>query len=209
MKVKTGDLWQLGKHQLWCGDALSGDRPSFSGDLVLTDPPFEMKAEQVRDAIAHLANNFIVAGCGREHHRLCTIKPFRYFFEVISQRAKPQSLPEMQGAQILHWSNAFLTLGDRHCFDRDLADGYFPSVMPPYKSEIQGDYSKPLEWAIALLKVCHSQTICDTFAGTGTVLIACEKLGKTCNAIEFQPRLCSLTIARWENATKQKATVLS
>lgn len=206
-EVKPGQLYQLGRHQLWCGDANAlRDRPQWRSDLVLTDPPFEMKAEQVRDAIAHLSGNFVVAGCGIEYHRLCTLKPFRYWFEVISQRSKPQSLPGMQGAQILHWGNAFLTKGDVHCFDRTLApSGYFPSVMPPFKAEIQGNYAKPLQWAIGLLQVCHAQTVCDPFAGTGAVLIACEKLGKTCFAIELQPKLCALTIARWENATDQKA----
>jgi hypothetical protein len=201
-------IWHLGRHQLLCGDACI-DNQGQTVDLVLADPPFDMNAEQVRDAIAPLSQNFIVAGYGVEYHRICTLRPFCYQFEVASQRIKPQSLPGRQKAQILHWNNAFLTLGYPHCFDLSLAGGYFPSVLPPCNSEIQGSYAKPLPWAIDLLKVCHAHTIADPFAGTGTVLIACEKLGKICYATEKDPRLCQLIIQRWENATGQKARLQS
>jgi len=46
-KVSSGDLWQLGKHRLFCGNALSDDsyKSLMQNDLatmVLTDPPFNV-----------------------------------------------------------------------------------------------------------------------------------------------------------------------
>lgn len=205
-EVQLGQIFQLGRHSLYCGDALSVDRPDWQADLILTDPPFDMEARSVFQAITAFSDRYIVAGCGNHYMNLC--RKLDFHFEVISQRSKPQSIPDTKKPQILHWNNAFLTQpGIEHCFDRGLAGGYFPSLIPAYKLDIQGNYAKPLQWAIDLLSVCHAQTIADPFAGAGTVLIAAEKLGKTCYAIEINPKLCELIIQRWEYATKQKARV--
>jgi DNA modification methylase len=208
MGIEPGQLWELGRHQLWCGDSTSIDRPQWDVDLVLTDPPFEMSANTVKRAIEVLGDRYIVAGCGNQYRELCQLLNFN--FEVISQRSKPQSSPGSDKPQILHWHNAFLTKGEiKHCFDRELVGGYFPSVMPAYNPGISGHYSKPLEWAIDLLKACHADTIADPFSGTGTVLISCERLGKTFVGSEIDPKLCQMIVDRWENATKQKARLTS
>lgn len=174
---------------------------------MLTDPPFDLEARTVFLAITKASDCYIVAGCGNHYMALC--RRLEFHFEVIAQRTKPQSSPDPKKPQILHWNNAFLTQPQiGHCFDRELAGGYFPSLFQP-KGEAIGDYAKPLGWALNLLKVCHAQTIADPFVGSGTTLLACEKLGKTCYAVEQSLERCQLTIARWENAIKQTAIVNS
>jgi len=47
-KVKSGDLWQLGRHKLFCGNSLLAESyKTLMGDtraaMVLTDPPFNVK----------------------------------------------------------------------------------------------------------------------------------------------------------------------
>jgi DNA modification methylase len=208
INVQVGDHWQLGRHQLWCGDSASEYSPKFDTDLVLTDPPFEMSANKIKQIIIRHSDKFIVAGNGVEYHRLCASSGLRYHFEVVSLRAKPQSLPGSNKPHVTNWNNAFLSLGGEHCFDRELAEGYFPSVLPASKAQSLAAHAKPLEWALALLSVCHAKTVCDPFVGSGTVLIAAEKLGKTCQAIDSDPKKCELTIERWQNATKQEAVHL-
>ena len=49
-KVKRGEVWQLGKHRLMCGDSTSAEdveklRGGELADLVFTDPPYGMKKE--------------------------------------------------------------------------------------------------------------------------------------------------------------------
>jgi DNA modification methylase len=46
----------------------------------------------------------------------------------------------------------------------------------------------------------------DPFCGSGTALIAAEKLGRVCFALEIDPRYVQATIDRWETYSKQKAT---
>lgn len=184
-------LINLGRHQLWCGDAK--DAPFAKVDMVLTDPPFEMAANEVSEIIKKFSDTFVVSGCGKNYHQLCTL--FKYHFEIISIRSKPQSMPHRRSPQILHWCNAFLTNNGDHCFDRDLKGSYFPSVMECKATK--GNYGKPLQWAVDILSACHATTIVDCFAGTGTVLIACEKLGKTCYTAEKDERLCELIKQRF------------
>ena len=50
-----------------------------------------------------------------------------------------------------------------------------------------------------------NQTVYDAFCGSGTTLIACEKLNRTCYAMELKPKFCDVIIKRWETATGLKA----
>lgn len=54
-----------------------------------------------------------------------------------------------------------------------------------------------------------SQTILDVFAGSGSTLIAAERLGKRCFAMELSPDYCDIILARWERFTGQKAELLT
>jgi len=49
------------------------------------------------------------------------------------------------------------------------------------------------------------QTVLDTFAGSGTTLIACEKSDRRCLGMDIDPRFCEVAIARWEAVTGGRA----
>ena len=56
----------------------------------------------------------------------------------------------------------------------------------------------------------HTQPgdIClETFSGSGSQIIAAEKLQRRCYAMELSPAFVDGTIARWETATGRKATL--
>lgn len=47
--------------------------------------------------------------------------------------------------------------------------------------------------------------VLDPFAGSGSTLIAAERTGRTCLAVELEPRYCDIVLARWEALTQAKA----
>ena len=53
-----------------------------------------------------------------------------------------------------------------------------------------------------------ANTVLDLYGGSGSTLIACEQLGKTCYMMEYDPHYCDVIIDRWETFTGQKAVKL-
>ena len=50
------------------------------------------------------------------------------------------------------------------------------------------------------------QAVYEPFCGSGTTLIACEKSGRCCLAMELDPKYCDVIIKRWQDFTGQDAT---
>lgn len=53
-----------------------------------------------------------------------------------------------------------------------------------------------------------AQNIIDLFGGSGSTLIACEQLGRTCYMCELDPKYVDVIITRWETLTGQKAELI-
>lgn len=47
--------------------------------------------------------------------------------------------------------------------------------------------------------------VLDLFGGSGTTLIACERLGRAGLAMEIDPKWCDVAVARWEKVTGKRA----
>ncbi len=67
---------------------------------------------------------------------------------------------------------------------------------------------KPVALAVwSLSKFCkESKIVMDLFGGSGSTLIACEKLNKSCVMMEMSPDYCDVIVKRWEDFTGKKAT---
>ena len=52
-------------------------------------------------------------------------------------------------------------------------------------------------------------SILDTFGGTGTTMIAAEKLSRKCYLMELDPKYCDVIVKRWEDFTGKKAELLN
>jgi DNA modification methylase len=62
------------------------------------------------------------------------------------------------------------------------------------------------EWAITTFTQ-NKTIIADCFGGTGTTLIACEKLGRKSRLMELDPKYCDVIVKRWEDFTGKKAVL--
>ena len=62
------------------------------------------------------------------------------------------------------------------------------------------------EWAITTFTQ-NKTIIADCFGGTGTTLIACEKLGRKSRLMELDPKYCDVIVKRWEDFTGKQAVL--
>ena len=70
---------------------------------------------------------------------------------------------------------------------------------------------KPVELPTkAILNTIPKNKIClDTFLGSGTTLIACEKTNRVCYGMELDEHYCDVIINRWEQYTGKKAELIN
>jgi len=54
-----------------------------------------------------------------------------------------------------------------------------------------------------------NEVIVDLFGGSGSTLIACQKLGRRCYCMEIDPHYCDVIINRWEQFTGLKAELIN
>lgn len=70
---------------------------------------------------------------------------------------------------------------------------------------------KPVGLLLEILKdfTERNQNVFDGFGGSGSVLIACEQLERTCYMMEYEPKYIDVIIDRWEQFTGEKAVLLN
>lgn len=70
---------------------------------------------------------------------------------------------------------------------------------------------KPLALVALMLKSStrKGDVVLDVFGGSGSTLIACERLGRTCYINELEPKYVDLIIRRWEKETGREAVKLN
>ncbi len=77
--------------------------------------------------------------------------------------------------------------------------------------EMEHATQKPVDLYEKAIRRCTKpgDIILDSFGGSGSLLIACEKLKRKAYLVELEPIYCDLIIARYEKLTGQKAKVES
>ena len=70
---------------------------------------------------------------------------------------------------------------------------------------------KPIRLMARLVKnsTRPGQTVLDLFGGSGSTMMACEQLERSCFTMELDPRYVDAIINRWEKFTGEKAVLLN
>ena len=85
--------------------------------------------------------------------------------------------------------------GDVWRFDKPTASPLHPTTKPvPLVQRAIENSSKT------------GDVVLDTFLGSGTSLIACERSGRICYGMELEPQYVDVAVKRWESFTGEKAT---
>lgn len=243
--VSRGQLWQLGSHQVLCGDATEEHDvhrlvSGHAAHMGITDPPYNVNYGRHGAAGAGrrkptIANDALAPKQWIEfvEHwaRLLVDNVDGALYVFMSSREWPvvARLLEEAGA---YWSDTIVWAkdrfvlgradyqrqyeplwygwrrGSRHhwCGDRDQGDVWqFPR---PASSDLH-----PTMKPIALIErgIANSSTpggrVLDPFLGSGTTLIACERLGRRCLGLELEPKYVQVAIERWQQYTGRTAAL--
>jgi DNA modification methylase len=93
--------------------------------------------------------------------------------------------------------------GADHYFTKDRSQ----TTIWEINRDAQQNYKHPTQKPVELFeKAIENSTmpngiIFDGFLGSGTTLIACERLGRKCRAVEISPAYCAVAIQRWVDVT--------
>ncbi|GEO26676.1 methyltransferase [Alicyclobacillus acidoterrestris] len=83
------------------------------------------------------------------------------------------------------------------CFEKPAKNGDHPTMKPiPLVARALQNSSK------------KGEIVLDTFAGSGTTLMAAEQTGRVCYGLELDEKFCDVIIRRWEEFTGQRAVKL-
>ena len=220
--IQIGQIFQLGRHRLMCGDAtndlhinqLMGDDDA---DFLFTDPPYEFDVIKLLNIIQFIDIKHILMMVGfAQEIELLKSDALTPKFDMIYLRrhhvSPPRKIPDHP--HFMHVSLIYFTRGDvKSNFDRRLARGafsdaaFFPSVIEEeaHVDKREFGYGKDLSAICKIISGFDFKIMLDLFGGSGTFLMACEKMNKTCYCMELDPKSCQLIINRWEKATGEKA----
>lgn len=100
-----------------------------------------------------------------------------------------------------------LTWGKKH--KRPMQGAHRTSVWEIPKPRASADHPtmKPVELVENALLNNSDQgdIVYDGYAGSGTTIIACEKVNRAARVVEIEPRYCDIAIKRWEELTGKRA----
>ena len=216
--TKLGDIWQLGRHRLMCGD--STDKATVEmlmdgkkADMVFTDPPYGMNAVSKSGVLSKNYKNDIMNDDTNE----VAISAF-----LLSQKLFPAAKQVWFGAnyytECLPSSECWVVWdknnGASDQTDCELAWTNFRSVVRQFtmaseKTNRVHRTQKPVRLFAEIVKKFEDKerfdTVVDLFGGSGSTLIACEQLNRTCYMMELDTKYCDVIVKRWENFTGNKA----
>ncbi|MCK1737065.1 ParB N-terminal domain-containing protein [Bradyrhizobium sp. 138] len=256
---RVGDMWRLGKHALFCGDAT--DRAVYDtlmdrerAEFVFTDPPYNVRiggnvsglgAIQHREfamASGEMSEEEFTTFLSRTFGLLCRYSrdgsihqicmDWRHMREMLlagdrhyaelknlcvwnKTNAGMGSFYRSKHELVFVWKNGSAAhtntfeLGQHgryrtNVWDYDGATSMRAGRMEELKLH---PTVKPVAMVADAIKDCskRGQIVLDPFCGSGTILIAAEKIGRCARAIELDPTYVDVAVRRWEQFTGRKA----
>ncbi|MGB6543964.1 MAG: site-specific DNA-methyltransferase [Xanthobacteraceae bacterium] len=257
--TKPNDLWILGKHRLFCGDARHRD--SFekllggeSASLVFVDPPYNVKirghvsgkgrikhrefaqasgektpsqfAKFLEDSLGllaeHSTDGAIHSVCSDWRHLDEMVAAGRRVYRELKNlvvwnktNAGMGSLFRSQHELIFVWKHGRgkhinnVELGQH---GRNRSNVWTYGGMNAFGADRLGELAmhptvKPVALVADAIRDCsrRGDLVLDSFGGSGTTLIACERTQRKARLIELAPLYCDQTIRRWQKLTGQQA----
>lgn len=226
---KLGEVYQLGRHRLMCGDATKIEdveklMDGQKADMVFTDPPYGVNYEgKTKDKLTiendentnifqeAVANISISMKLGASIYVCCPAGDnFLDFITAFDGEFKQSSTiiwakdTFVMGHGDYHYQHEPILYGwiksAKHQFYGDRTQTTVWNINRP-KSSKEHPTMKPIELIVKALRNSSKEDdlILDPFGGSGSTLIACEQTDRTCYIMEIDPKYCDVIRKRYEN----------
>ena len=218
-KTKLGNIYALGQHKLYCGDTLELHNKITNYSMMWLDPPYGLGGYGGRsgkfDGIKgdELQGDEIVKfysfAQAETIYAWCNWNTYHYVLEALGQ---PKSL--------IVWAKTHFGMGKGYRRQHEFLAFYgeiqstTESDLWSIKKDSANTYKHPTQKPIALSERALKNStkvgdyVFDPFAGSGSMLLACEQLKRNWIGIELDPAYCDVIIQRWETLTGQKAELV-
>jgi len=233
-KTKLGDIYILGNHRLMCGDSTSIDAveklmDGQKADMVFTDPPYgvsyqsNMRTQSEKFDV--IKNDDVIL----DIVPIIEIFSKGWVFIWTTWKVLDKWLENTKGlgfpSNMVIWYKGGGGIGD---LKKTFSTDYETALVWHRGAELCGkrigsvwkvgkdgssDYLHPTQKPVALAEEALDKTtkpnnvVMDLFGGSGSTLIAAEKLGRKARLMELDPKYCDVIVQRWEEFTGKKAVL--
>ena len=232
--AKMGDIWQLGRHRLMCGSSLAQadiDKllDGAKCELTFTDPPYQLETQgggilKKANSMKQIKQNGVdtfdpsMLILQSETNIYCHNKPLiKKYIELAEANNQPYDLcfykklctvPNYKGHMMTDCE--YIAIIGKQDPNKGLPkETYSKCYIGKKDHDNELSYSKPVELCAKYIRLYGKKNILDLFGGSGSTLIACEQLGRTCYMMELDNKYCDVIIKRWETLTGGKAVLLN
>lgn len=234
-KSKLGDIYKLGNHKLMCGDStLIDDVEKLMGgqkaDMVFTDPPYgynyQSNMREKSQKFDVLENDDKILDFFPNIQLVCNGFVFICTTWKVLDKWIPLFKKYHELTNMIIWNKGGGGIGDlKHTFSTDYEiilcasngkeiTGKRIGSVWTIKKDTASSYIYPTQKPVKLSEFAIRNTtnrrdiVLDLFGGSGSTLIACEQLQRSCYMMEYDPRYVDAIIDRWEHFTGEKAILL-
>lgn len=211
--TEAGQLWQIGRHRLFCGDSANAEDVARLMDgrgaaACVCDPPYGIDHDT---DYTRFTGGAIPSGTFAPVHG--DAEPFdpahllRYPYTILwGANCFSNQLP--RGSWLI-WDKrqegldeGFLSDGEAAWFNRGHGVYIHAHVWSGFIRESErGATLHPTQKPVALMEWCLERIpagslVFDPYNGSGPVMAACERKGYTCYAAEIDPRYVAVTLER-------------
>ena len=215
--IKKGDLIEIGNHRLLCGDStikkdvkrlLNKEECNF----VFTDPPYELSSKIVLQCIDNFSpDHILLISTFRQLADIYRADKYRFRFDFVLNAHLPKSFMNSKQPYYTHQNGAYFTNGDietifdcKHAKGTRSKNAYWHTIIDsPRDTKTGHGHSKNIQGIIDTLSGFEFDSIIDCFSGSGSSLIACEKIDKRSFSIELEKNNCQIIIQRWCDYTEK------
>lgn len=213
--IKIGDVFELGKHRLLCGDSIDKNNIELLMDknkanLIFIDPPYEIESTDIYEIIKTINKNtnILIFASDKQIPYVfkANIGEFKRLYVLNTNIASPTN----NDVYINHIALLRFKNGNSSKFN-NIYNGGRSIIKIDYRKNLKDEkihnHQKSIELLSLFIKYWSNKNdiIVDFFGGSGSTMIAAEKNQRKCFMIELNPYYCDLIIQRFEEYTGIKA----